>query len=165
VGACADAVLETRPATAEAAAAHFVTPAQLKENLASRKGRVVVVHLWATWCGPCVTELPMIAKLARAASSYGVDLVPVSLDDPTPRSAAFVARVLAAKTGDPHWSPILKADHIESVIADLDPRWEGAIPVFFAFDRDGHLHRTLVGNLGRGDFERLVADLLPPENP
>lgn len=149
------------PAVAEAPAAHFVTPAQLKETLASHKGRVVVVHLWATWCEPCMQELPMVARLAREASRLGIDLLPVSLDDATDRSAVFVARVLAAKTGNPHWSPILKTDHVETLIDALDPRWEGEIPAFFAFDREGHLHRTLIGNLNRGDFERLVSDLLP----
>jgi len=162
-GACADAVLDTRLAGAQPAAARLITPAQLTENLASHKGRVVVVHLWATWCGPCLKELPMVAKLAREAGSRGLDFLPVSLDDPTEASAVFVARVLAAKTGNPHWSPILKTDHIESLVGDLDPRWEGEIPAFFAFDREGHLRRTVIGNISRADFERLVGDLLAPE--
>ncbi len=87
----------------------------------------------------------------------------MSLDDATERSAALVGRVLAAKTGNPQWSPILNTDHVEDLVADLVPSWEGEIPAFFAYDREGHLRRTLVGNLSRGDFERLVGDLLPPE--
>ena len=149
-------------APAQVASAQFITPAQLKTTLASHKGRVVVLHLWATWCAPCLKELPMLAKLARETSSRGVDFLAVSLDDPTDRSAARVGRVLAAKTGNPQWSPILKADRAEDLFADLDPSWEGEIPAFFAFDREGHLRHTLVGNMRRGDFERLVSDLLPP---
>lgn len=153
-----------QPVAAQAPSARFITPAQISATLASHKGRVVVLHLWATWCLPCLEELPLLAKLAREASSRGVDFLPVSLDDPTPRSAVLVARVLAAKTGDSHWSPILKTDRVEFLADDLDlRRWEGEIPAFFAFDREGHPRRTLVGNLGRGDFERLVGDLLAPE--
>ena len=148
---------------AVAPSARLITPAQLKATLVSHKGRVVVLHFWATWCLPCLKELPLLAKLAREASSRGVDFLPVSLDDPTERSAALVGRVLAAKTGNPQWSPILNAEYIEDLAADLAPSWEGEIPVFFAYDREGHLRRTLIGNLGRGDFERLVSDLLPPE--
>jgi thiol-disulfide isomerase/thioredoxin len=148
-----------------ASSARLITPLQLKQSLASHKGHVVVLHLWATWCGPCLEELPGVAKLAREASSRGVDFLPLSLDDPTERSAALVARVLAAKTGNPHWSPILRADHIESLFDEIDPRWQGEIPAFFAFDREGHLRRTLVGNMGRDEFERLVGDLLAPGKP
>jgi thiol-disulfide isomerase/thioredoxin len=149
------------PAPAQSTAAHFITPAQLKATLAGHKGRVVVLNLWATWCQPCLKELPLLAKLAREASSRGIDFLPVSLDDPTDRSAALVGRVLAAKTGDPQWSPILKADRAENLFADLDPSWEGEIPAFFAYDRDGHLRHTFVGNMSRGAFEHLVSDLLP----
>jgi len=112
------------PAPAQTPSAPFITPAQLKATLAGHKGRVVVLHLWATWCGPCLKELPLIAKLAREASSQGVDFLPVSLDDPTNRNAALVGRVLAAKTGDSQWSPILKADRPEDFVADLDPSWK-----------------------------------------
>jgi len=150
------------PAPAQTPSAPFITPAQLKATLAGHKGRVVVLHLWATWCGPCLKELPLIAKLAREASSQGVDLLPVSLDDPTNRNAALVGRVLATKTGDSQWSPILKADHPEDFVADLDPSWEGEIPAFFSYERDGHLRHSFVGNISRGAFERLFRDLLPP---
>ena len=158
----ASARTDANPSPAQTPSAPFITPAQLKVTLASHKGRVLVLHLWATWCGPCLKELPLIAKLAREASSQGVDFLPVSLDDPTARSAALVGRVLAAKTGDPLWSPILKADRAEDFVADLDPSWEGEIPAFFSYDRDGHLRHSFVGNISRGAFERLFRDLLPP---
>ncbi len=48
--------------------ARFITPAQLKATLASHKGHVVVLHFWATWCLPCLKELPLLAKLAHEAS-------------------------------------------------------------------------------------------------
>ena len=150
-------------APAQAPPARFITTAQLKTTLASHKGRVVVLHLWATWCLPCLRELPLLAKLARESSSRGVDFLAVSLDDPTERSAAWVGRVVAARTGNPQWSPILKADRVEDLVADLDPDWEGEIPAFFAYDREGHLRHTLIGNMSREDFEHLVSDLLPPE--
>jgi len=157
-----DAGAGSRAAPATASSAPFITATQLKATLASHKGRVVVLHLWATWCGPCLTELPLLAKLAREASGRGIDFLAVSLDDPTERSAALVGRVLLAKTGNSQWSPILKADRPEALVAEIDPGWEGEIPAFFAYDREGHLRHTLVGNISRGDFERLVGDLLPP---
>ena len=164
-GLLSDAHAGARAAPAQVPLAPFITPAQLKATLASHKGRVVVLHLWATWCEPCLKELPLLAKLAREASSRGIDVLAVSLDDPTERGAVLVGRVLLAKTGNPQWSPILKVDRSEDFVADLDPGCECEIPAFFAYDREGHLRRTLIGNISRGDFERLVRDLVPPEKP
>jgi thiol-disulfide isomerase/thioredoxin len=154
---------ELRPlaALSKPSSARFITPAQLKDTLTSHKGRVLVLHFWATWCWPCMQELPLLAKLARDAGPRGVDFLPVSLDDPTERSAAWVGRVLHAKTGDASWSPILKWDPADAFIDDIvDPAWGGEIPAFFSYDREGRLRHAMIGTLGRGDFERLVADLV-----
>jgi thiol-disulfide isomerase/thioredoxin len=162
VCACLMRAPQVRATEPQARPARFISVEQLRTAVASHKGRVLVVHFWATWCQPCMHELPMIAKLARESSARGVDILPVSLDDPSDRSALWVGRVLASKTGDSGWSPILKWDEGESITEQFDPRWQGEIPVFFAYDRDGRLRRYLIGDLGRGDFERLVGDLLPP---
>jgi thiol-disulfide isomerase/thioredoxin len=146
----------------QARPARFISVEQLRTAMSSHKGRVLVVHFWATWCQPCMHELPMLAKLARESSPRGVDFLPVSLDDPTERAALWVGRVLASKAGDSGWSPILKWNEGESLTEAFDPRWQGEIPVFFVYDREGRLRRYMVGDLGRGDFERLVGDLLPP---
>jgi thiol-disulfide isomerase/thioredoxin len=49
-------------------------------RLADFKGEVVVVNLWATWCAPCVTEMPTLAGLAQAYNGRPVQVVAVSLD-------------------------------------------------------------------------------------
>ena len=108
-------------------------------------------------------ELPLLAPLAREASKHGIDILPVSLDDPTERNAELVGRILAVKTGNPNWSPILKLDNIERFIKEVTPGWQGEIPAFFYFDRAGRLRHSMVGNLDADDFERSVRDLVAPE--
>jgi thiol-disulfide isomerase/thioredoxin len=143
--------------------ARLISPEQLKADLAAHRGRVVVLHFWATWCEPCLDELHVLAPLAREASEHGIDILPVSLDEPTERSAALVGRILAAKTGSPTWSPILKVENLERFVKEITPGWHGEIPAFFSFDRAGRLRHSLVGNLEPQDFERLIGDLVPPE--
>jgi thiol-disulfide isomerase/thioredoxin len=53
-----------------------------RRELASLAGRVAVVHLWATWCGPCVRELPQIQALADSLAGDGVAVVAISEEDP-----------------------------------------------------------------------------------
>lgn len=51
-----------------------------KLNLADYKGHVLVVNLWATWCGPCVEELPTLAALAGQIQPLGGLVLPISID-------------------------------------------------------------------------------------
>lgn len=49
-------------------------------RVADFKGKVVVLNLWATWCAPCVTEMPTLAKLQAGYVGKPVAVVPVSVD-------------------------------------------------------------------------------------
>ena len=57
------------------------TPAKSK-SLADYKGKVLLLNVWATWCGPCRTEMPGIEALHRAFGPKGLHVVAVSIDDP-----------------------------------------------------------------------------------
>ena len=48
----------------------------------SLKGKVVVIDFWATWCGPCIGELPRMKQLYAEYHDKGVEFIGVSLDAP-----------------------------------------------------------------------------------
>jgi thiol-disulfide isomerase/thioredoxin len=52
------------------------------KSLADYKGQVVVLNLWATWCGPCRQEMPSLEKLHEALGPKGLKIVAVSVDQP-----------------------------------------------------------------------------------
>lgn len=52
-----------------------------KQSLAAYQGKILVLNFWATWCGPCRQELPMLDDLARQYSERGVAFLAVSLDE------------------------------------------------------------------------------------
>jgi thiol-disulfide isomerase/thioredoxin len=72
----------------------FTDAAGKTHTLAEFKGKVVVLNLWATWCGPCVQEMPTLAKLAQADAGKPVVVLPVSLDRDEDRAnaQAFIAK-------------------------------------------------------------------------
>lgn len=57
----------------------------LKENgqpaqLSDYKGKVVLLNFWATWCGPCLKELPDLDKLAQKMAPLGLEVIPLNVD-------------------------------------------------------------------------------------
>jgi thiol-disulfide isomerase/thioredoxin len=72
----------------------FFDGAGKKLTPASFKGKVVVLNVWATWCGPCTTEMPTLAKLAAAYAGKPVAIVAVSIDKPEEleKAKAFLAK-------------------------------------------------------------------------
>ena len=52
------------------------------KSLADYKGQVVLLNVWATWCGPCRTEMPSIEALHQSMGPKGLKVVAVSIDDP-----------------------------------------------------------------------------------
>ena len=79
-------------------------------SFAKFKGKTVFLNIWATWCGPCVGEMPSIAKLARDPRLRGknIEFVCVSIDD----SAETVRRFLVSKD----WTmTILRTERIPTV--------------------------------------------------
>src|SRR5688500_1364907 len=51
-------------------------------SLASLRGKVVVLNVWATWCRPCLQEMPALERLHQQLSSQGLAIVAVSVDAP-----------------------------------------------------------------------------------
>lgn len=60
------------------------------------KGKVYVVEFWATWCGPCIAQMPHISKLQREYASKNVTVIGVTSEDPS-NSLAEVEAMVAAK--------------------------------------------------------------------
>ena len=80
-------VLEKTPKTAPDV--RFADPKGTRHALQAFRGRYVLLNLWATWCGPCVNELPALARLASFAPGIRVMVVNTG-DKDTVDAAAFL---------------------------------------------------------------------------
>ena len=74
-------LLPSRPALT-AADVKPADGAALKKIVAAQKGKVTIVNLWATWCGPCVEEFPDLVKLHNAYKAKGLSFISVTIDEP-----------------------------------------------------------------------------------
>jgi peroxiredoxin len=60
------------------------------QRLADYRGKVVLVHFWATWCGPCREELPSIEKLRTGMAGRAFEVLAVDVDEPKSRVRNFL---------------------------------------------------------------------------
>jgi thiol-disulfide isomerase/thioredoxin len=123
-------------------------------------GHPLLVHFWASWCGPCLEELPLVDTFARDMKARGVDVISLSLDDPA-RAGAHVVEVLTARAPNLTRN-IVKVSDSDAFISAIDARWEGAIPAVFAYDDKGKLRDRIIGEASRRDLDALVARVAGP---
>ena len=119
-----------------------------RRDLASYKGKVVLLDFWATWCPTCVEELPDLKTLHARLDGRGAALLSISLDEDPSAAAEF-----ASAEGIPY--PVLLAD--ESVARDY--RIFG-LPAKFLLDGEGRVRRAYLGESDLREVEKDAMDLL-----
>lgn len=107
--------------------------AQDLDGLIRKLGRRgTLVNVWATWCGPCREELPMLAKLQQRYASQGIAVLPLSVDDPEQEP-----KVAGMLEGYGFTGPFYVATRpLEDIKRRLNEAWPGNIPVSFLFDQE-----------------------------
>lgn len=130
----------------------------LRKALDERKGKVVVLNLWATWCGPCVEEFPDLVKLHNTYKDKGLVVLGVSMDEPEDlgKVATFAGEQSA---GFPIF--VRKSGGIEKYFDPIDKGWKGIVPTTYVFDREGkRVGKPMVGLKTYDDFVKAVEPLL-----
>jgi thiol-disulfide isomerase/thioredoxin len=121
-------------------------------TLASLKGKVVVLDFWATWCGPCVMELPSLVKLYDHHHSDGLEMWGLSLEMRDNKPDAYFQSFIS-KNGLSY--PIGLAD--EGTLRDFGV---GNIPATYFIDKKGRVALVLIGLHPEEDLEGAVQKLL-----
>ena len=106
------------------------------ERLAKFKGKVVLLNLWATWCAPCVDELPAFAGLQKKYETMGLLVVAASEDATGPSSVRNYF--------DRHNIELpVYMDHEGTMFSDLEVY---GLPMTYVIGRDGTLLEVVRGN-------------------
>ncbi|WP_406697823.1 TlpA disulfide reductase family protein [Singulisphaera sp. Ch08] len=122
------------------------------------KGKVVVIDFWATWCGPCVAELPEMKKLYEEYRGQGVEFIGVSLDESKEAGGLDKLKEFVAKN-EIKWPQYYQGNGWES---EFSRGWGiHSIPALFVVDPDGKLHSVNA----RGKLETMIPALLKKKEP
>lgn len=147
---------------ASTATVEVVDFAKLEQVLASHRGHPLVLNLWATWCGPCVEELPELVEVAHAHEKRGVATLLVSYDLQIPKAdpTTILPRVARFVEGRKYDLPVLVYDAPDQEAINERLKLPGHIPVTLAFDKDGREVDRCEGEADRARFEQLYGRAL-----
>lgn len=119
-------------------------------DLAEARGHVVVVNVFASWCGPCRDELPLLADAARRWAPDGLRVVGLNL-----RDGPEAVRALLAETGADDLTVVPDPDGTRGV------EWGvRGVPETFVVDRDGRIVTRHQGVVSRQWLDRWVTPLV-----
>ena len=141
-----------------------VTPAgpeRVLEAVQAPGAEVVLVNFWATWCAPCLEELPDLLKLRRDYRDEGLRLILVSVDF---ASAQAQMRERLAELGVDLETYRREGDDM-ALIQAFDERWSGALPASFVYDGAGRLRHFEQGRASYEEFEKLILQVMRGERP
>lgn len=127
----------------------------LQKILDTKAEQIQVINFWATWCAPCVKELPLLEKL-NTQNNLNAKITLISLDfaDKIDKVNEFITRKNIQ-------SDVLLLDEVDynSWIDKVDKTWSGAIPATLIFNPMTGQRKFLEKELKDGELEKLVAEL------
>ncbi len=118
-------------------------------RLGDHRGQVVLINLWASWCGPCREETPGLVRLFEQDGPKGLEVVGLSLDE----GGRDKVRSFARQFQVPY--PIVFPESM----SQLQDTVEG-VPTTILVDKDGRVAKTYLGAVRREVFAADVAELL-----
>ena len=138
----------------------LATMEELRALIDAGKGSPVVVNLWATWCPPCVSELPALTRFYDRYSER-VTFLSFSGDDQETLDDHVRRFVNAYEIPFPVW--IMGKAEPESLNPALGIEWDGLFPTTYLFAPDGTLTETWEGEVTQEALSEAVEALLRPQ--
>lgn len=145
------------PASVFAQQAEIVKLKQLQDHINRQTDNIKIINFWATWCAPCIKEMPLFEKIGAERKDVEVTLVSLDLDlNPKPETVyRFIDRkkiqskVLILDEKDPNvW------------INQIEKGWSGAIPATIIINGKTGQRKFVEKELHEGDLEKLIAEIL-----
>lgn len=127
---------------------------QLLELLHRQKGAPLLVNYWATWCPPCLEEMPALIEFYREQIPQGVRFLSISADHPDDIASHLEPYRQKMKLPFPVY--VVGGEPPDRFIPAVDPQWQGSLPATFIHDATGAIVWRHFEKLEKADFENIL---------
>src|SRR5436190_18560317 len=134
----------------------MIDEAGIRDLIKNNTNKVRLINVWATWCGPCVTEFPEFITINRMYSPRrDFEFISVSADDPAKKDRVlqFLKRAQASNK-----NYIFSIDDKYKLIEAIDPKWQGALPYTILVEPGGKIVYGKQGTINPAEMKRTIVE-------
>ncbi|HVZ97630.1 MAG TPA: redoxin family protein [Chitinophagaceae bacterium] len=132
-----------------------ITQDGIKELIKNNSGKLRLINVWATWCGPCVAEFPDFVNINRMYRRRDFEFISISADEPSKKDKAlqFLKSQQASNT-----NYIFNVDDKYKLIDAVDPNWQGALPYTILVEPGGKIVYAKEGAIDAFELKKKIVD-------
>jgi thiol-disulfide isomerase/thioredoxin len=128
-----------------------LNPQELKSLLEAERGNIIVVNLWATWCTPCLAEIPDLIKVTDTLAHKKVKLIGIATDDAGPATRQI--ENLKQRYFPTFQTYARDQTEIDYLVSVIDPAWNEVVPTTYILDRQGKVKSRIQGKKSAEEFK------------
>ncbi len=128
---------------------------EIKELLKNNTDKLRLINLWATWCGPCVTEFSQLVSINRMYRLRDFEFISISADEPSKQDKVlkFLKEKQAANT-----NYLFSGDSKYKLIEAIDPEWKGALPYTLLVEPGGKIVYRIDGPINPVKLKKAIVE-------
>jgi peroxiredoxin len=132
-----------------------IDEAGLKELIQNKTDKLRLINVWATWCGPCVTEFPDFMVMHHMYRRRDFEFVSISADNPDKKDKAL--KFLQGKFAS-NKNYIFNVEDKYKLIEAVDPKWQGALPYTILVEPGGKIVYSQQGPIDPAKMKKLIVE-------
>lgn len=148
-----------------------LSPAEAKKLRSNATDKLRLINFWATWCGPCVGEMPHLVEIGRQFETRGFDMITISTDAPgaidkagtiLSRFHAALPRLTEASLEEEGRTTnnYLFEGSTDELAEAIDPEWQGTLPHTILVAPGGEIIHRVSGEIDPVEIKTVIVDQL-----
>lgn len=139
----------------EAVTVDMIDEAGIRELIGNKSDKLRLINVWATWCGPCVSEFPDFMEMYHMYRRRDFEFVSISADMPSNRDKVlkFLSKQRASNT-----NYLFSLDDKYKLIEAIDPNWQGALPYTLLVEPGGKIVYAREGRIDLPEMKKMIVE-------